>query len=157
MSRNDQFASWIERFPYDQLVAELDGLQKEVQKLNTRLFALLELKQMYDRIRTMQGSSGDEPQTPAEPQRETVPAKPTLRDSIQTLIASDANREWSTDELWNELTTRGWLRRDDQGKANMFAMLSVMTQQGQANRVKRGVYRAKVSAPDLLEELGVRR
>jgi hypothetical protein len=79
--------------------------------------------------------------------------RPTLRDAIQVLFADAPHREWNTDELFDELTTRGWLRRDNQGKANMFAMLSVMTQQGQLERPRRGVYRLKVSAPDLLADI----
>ena len=165
MDTSSGLDNWIETFPYKELVAELEDLQKRVQLLNTRLFALQDLKQMYERVRALQASGNAEPSPlPTQPlppghppinPPTTAPIKPTLRDSIQVLMSDDPGRKWSSDELWEELTVRGWLRRDEQGKANMFAMLSTMTQQGQLERVKRGVYRVKVSAPvtDLLDEI----
>jgi hypothetical protein len=150
--RDDTFNSWIEKFPYDDLIAELNDLQQQVQALNARLFALQDLKQMYERIRAFQpaqdgASISREPGSTATSAAPPA-AKPSLREAVRTVMASDPDRDWKSDQLWEDLTTKGWLRRDKQGRANMFAMLSTMTQQGQLERAGRGVYRLKVSIPE---------
>ncbi len=145
----DRLNLWIDSFPYTDAKRELDELRSELVRVNARMVALQDLIQMYDRIRNPRPAGSPSPDLLADIDLGGQTTKLSLREAIRTLIAEHPEREWSSDQIWGHLTQRGWVRSDQQGKANMFAMLSVMTQQGQLERPSRGVYRLKVSAPEV--------
>jgi hypothetical protein len=146
----DRLNLWIDSFPYGEAKKELEELRSELVRVNARMVALQDLIQMYDRMRTSQpGTSPTDLLAEIEPAGQMT--KLSLREALRTLMAEHPERDWTSDQLWGHLAQRGWVRSDQQGKANMFAMLSVMTQQGQIDRVARGVYHMKMSAPEVAQ------
>lgn len=150
MPTAESFTAWVNSFPYEDAKKELEDLRAQVSDLNTRFYQLQELIQLYDRIRSALPASSAPPATNLLEDIQPVQVgKFTVREAIRTLMAEHPERNWTSDQIWGLLTQRGWLRNDPQGKANMFAMLSTMTSQGQIERVERGVYRLLVSAPEV--------
>src|SRR5947207_8889297 len=102
----DQLNKWIASFPYDDLLAELTSLQQQVQALNTRMFALQDLKQMYERVKTLQTGRPEQelPGLMEAHQESPVTAavaasvKPrTLREAVLSLMTNINQPEWNSE------------------------------------------------------------
>lgn len=135
----DPLRPWWESFPYSAVKAELEEVQSQMNILSQRFGELSDVIRLYERHVSMLPADSVQAR-----EREAIappePARPTLRSAISQVMHSDA-RDWPTDDLRKALIGRGWLREDDQGKANLLSMLSVMTSKGQLERVRTGVYR----------------
>ena len=152
----DSVQAWFSAFPYAVAKEEMAGLQADLQKISTRIYVLQEAISLYERHMPEEARAADKARATngtGDNSVETSPVEPpqqvrqSLRKALLGTFGVDPAREWTTDGLWELLAAQSMVRRDQQGKNNLFATLSNLTKQGQLERLEKGRYRLKVSAP----------
>jgi hypothetical protein len=144
---NDALKIWLDSFPYQKVKGEMEEVQTQLNKWGQRLVELQEAIRLYERFRSpVAAANGSHSVTAA------VLAKPTLRAAVKLVLTESPDREWSNAQLSELLISKGWLRDDAQGRANLYSMLSVMAKNGQIRRIRSGWYRAPSGSEALLLE-----
>jgi hypothetical protein len=134
---NDPFEQFLKAFTLAELQEQRRNyieLMREYESRVTALSALIEIVEGIEARRDRNAAAGRRA-SPAPTSR-----RPSLGRAIQTVMASDGDRAWTTDELLTALKAHGWAPGGKTPRNSLDATLSRLARNGSVERRGSGIY-----------------